>query len=61
MNGTKAKQIRKTIFGEFSPRPETRTYKWDESGALVATGLRQAYQQAKRLYKQGLWNPVVKN
>jgi len=60
MRGTKSKQIRKAIFGEFSPRPQARTYRWDDSGALMSTGLRQAYQQAKQLYKEGLWNPNIK-
>ena len=55
MRGTKAKQISKAIYGEYSPRSEARKYRWDKS--LVSVGLRQAYKQAKRLYKQGLWNP----
>ena len=59
MRGTIVKRIKRAIYGDYSSRPETRKYRWDRS--LVSVGLRQAYKQAKRLYKQGLWNPVVKN
>lgn len=55
MRSTIAKRIRRSIYGEYSPRPEARKYRWDKS--LVSVGLRQAYQQAKRLYKERLWKP----
>jgi len=55
MNGRISKVIRRAIYGEMKLRPEDRKYTWSKS--LVSVDFRQAYQQAKRLYKEGLWKP----
>lgn len=49
MNCKKAKRIRKAVYGDFSQR-EARKY-YFEHATLTATGLRRAYQLAKKAAK----------
>ena len=57
MNGKVAKRIRRAIYGELITPPSERQYSWSKS--LVSVDFRQAYQQAKKLYKEGKWNPTT--
>uniref|UniRef100_A0A6M3K1J0 Uncharacterized protein n=1 Tax=viral metagenome TaxID=1070528 RepID=A0A6M3K1J0_9ZZZZ len=57
MSGKKDKKIRKAIYGNVTILPAERTYTWETS--LESTGLRRAYQEAKKLYKEHLWSPMV--
>lgn len=55
MNGRAAKMIRKTVYGDYSIRQE-RKYTIDRGdrkkgwGTIKATGLREQYQKAKKIY-----------
>jgi len=57
MSGKKNKRIRKAIYGNVTILPAERTYTYERS--LIATGMRMAYQEAKKLYKEHLWSPMV--
>ena len=48
MSGTRAKKLRKQIYGDMSARPEGRSYQQQTSGMIVAAGLRREYQWAKK-------------
>ena len=47
MRGTKAKRIRKEVYGDLSTKSENRKYYRIESGQWRADRLREAYQKAK--------------
>lgn len=47
MRGTKAKRIRKEVYGEMSTKSEDRKYYMIESGQWRADRLREAYQKRK--------------
>ena len=53
MNGKRAKQIRRLVYGEnFSPR--FRKYSRTKTGSIVADEKRQRYQQIKKNIKEWL-------
>jgi hypothetical protein len=47
MRGTKAKAIRKQVYGDISLKSKRR-YMKDESGSVRNIGIRAAYQNAKK-------------
>ena len=49
MRGTKAKRIRREIYGDFSHR--ARDYEVDKYGTIRNTGKRREYLDAKRMLK----------
>ena len=50
MNGRKAKQLRKAIYGDFSIRsPE---YTIDINGTIRCEGRRKLYKEAKKVYRK---------
>ncbi len=51
MRGTKAKKIRKMVYGEGTHR--YRKYYTDRNGTIYATGSRSAYQNKKKDYSKG--------
>jgi len=51
VNGRRAKEIRRQVYGVYSPR--NRSYaRYARSGQIVTTGLRADYQRAKKEAKQ---------
>lgn len=60
MNNSRAKQIRKLIYGDISPSLLGRRYVRDpKSGQTISTGLRRAFQLAKREYKRNKRLPTI--
>jgi hypothetical protein len=54
MNGKKSKTLRKRIYGDYSTRSmplASPHYVKDHAGAIRSTGLRQKYQEEKRMYR----------
>jgi len=47
MRGTKAKRLRKEVYGDFSTKSEYRKYFTDPTGQWRADRLREQYQIAK--------------
>lgn len=48
MNGKKAKELRRRIYGDFSLKTEREYFTEVNSKTLVAKGLRRRYQDEKR-------------
>jgi hypothetical protein len=46
MRGTKAKQIRKYVYGDYSPR--VRAYKQLSNGVIISDDRRREYQREKK-------------
>jgi len=53
MRGTVARRIRRQIYGDHSPRARSYFFIRRNSSQIVADGRRDAYQKAKRSYKEG--------
>jgi len=50
MRGTRAKHLRRLVYGEQSQK-QKRTYIRTEKGTIICHGLRRLYQELKARYK----------
>lgn len=53
MRGARAKEIRKLVYGDMSPKIQ-RTYSRTAGGVILSTGLRWQYQRSKKVIKKWL-------